>query len=64
MIRNVKIFSDYSALTLTLDLDTWTKVSFYFIPQGTQALRVRLQPDWVKRKEDMLWTSDLGQAYE
>lgn len=41
---------DNSALILTLDLDTWTKVSF------TQSImRVNLQPDWVKGKKICSW---------
>lgn len=47
-------------MTLTLDLETCFKATAHLLPKGT--LWMKYDPDWAKRKEDMIWTSDLGQT--
>lgn len=45
-------------MTLTLDLESWFKVTEHTLTKGT--LRVKFEPDWAKGREDMPQTSDLG----
>lgn len=52
-----KDFSHNSALTLTLRPKNLIKVTAHPSPKGT-LLWVKFGPDWVKGREDMLWTSD------
>lgn len=51
-------FSHYSTMTLTLDLESWFKVTEHTLNKGT--LWVKFEPDWAKGGEDMPQTSDLG----
>lgn len=55
----VKVFSPHnSTMTLTLDLESWFKVTEHTLNKGT--LWVKFEPDWAKGREDMPQTSDLG----
>lgn len=42
-----KDFSYYSAITLTVALETWFKVTVHPLPKGT--LLMKNKPDWPKR---------------
>lgn len=47
----------HSAVTLTLDLETWFKVTAHPLFKGTQW--VKYEPNWAKERENMLVISDL-----
>lgn len=53
-----KDFVYNSAMTLTVDLKTWFKVTAHPLPIGT--LCMKYEPDLVKGREDMLQTSNIG----
>lgn len=44
-------FSDNSVMILTLDLETWFKITAHPLPKGT--LQVTYEPNWAKGREDM-----------
>lgn len=50
-----KDFSHNSAMSLSLDLETWYKVTAY--PLLKDSLWMKFEPDWVKGRVDMLQTN-------
>lgn len=53
-----KDFTYNSDMTLSLDLETWFKVTAHPLPKDT--LQVKFKPGWASGREDMPQTSDLG----
>lgn len=56
-----KDFADNSAMTLTLNLETWFEVTAKTLPKDTLG-KVKYEPDWAKGREYLTRTSDLRRS--